>query len=240
MHFLRIIAFLACMFALSHSYLQLARSFLRPTTKTCQRGLAASARPSLDDVERISRGQAAKKRGVGSRAVPHRLNEAERKEWDLAKQRRYLMLRGTGWRKERGDSPLANIWRNYCDAANIPAINIVRSIGDSSGSGGRATNGTSSMEDHVVVDLSPLRSADLAAVAAQCMAEARAPQFAASLTALADDSSFAAQGWEAEAVEKALAEDAIWRIPTAAVRASFSDRAHAKKYAEAVAQRLAR
>jgi hypothetical protein len=33
--------------------------------------------------ERISKGQAAKKRGTGSRGVPHRLNEAERKEWDL-------------------------------------------------------------------------------------------------------------------------------------------------------------
>ena len=31
-------------------------------------------RPSLDDIERISKGQAAKSRGVGSRQVPHRLN----------------------------------------------------------------------------------------------------------------------------------------------------------------------
>lgn len=36
-------------------------------------------RPSLDDVERLSRGQAAKKRGTGSRGVCHRLNESERK-----------------------------------------------------------------------------------------------------------------------------------------------------------------
>lgn len=38
-----------------------------------------SGRPSLDDVERLSRGQAAKKRGTGSRGVCHRLNESERK-----------------------------------------------------------------------------------------------------------------------------------------------------------------
>jgi hypothetical protein len=69
-------------------------------------------RPSLDDVERISYGQAAKKRGVGSRSVPHRLNASERKEWELAKKRAFVLLRGTGWRKERGDSPLANIYRN--------------------------------------------------------------------------------------------------------------------------------
>lgn len=39
----------------------------------------AAGRPSLDDVERLSKGLAAKKRGTGSRAVCHRLNESERK-----------------------------------------------------------------------------------------------------------------------------------------------------------------
>jgi len=78
------------------------------------------SRPSLDDIERISKGLAATKRGVGSRMVPHRLNNAERIEWDLAKSRKFLQLRGTGWRKERGDSPLANIYRNYCDSQAIP------------------------------------------------------------------------------------------------------------------------
>jgi hypothetical protein len=36
------------------------------------------SRPSLDDIERISKGLAATKRGVGSRMVPHRLNNAGR------------------------------------------------------------------------------------------------------------------------------------------------------------------
>jgi hypothetical protein len=79
-------------------------------------------RPSLDDIERISYGQAAKRRGVGSRAVPHRLNAEERREWVIAKKRRYLALKGSGWRKERGDSPIANIYRNYCDAVGVPCI----------------------------------------------------------------------------------------------------------------------
>lgn len=48
-----------------------------------------SGRPSLDDVERLSRGQAAKKRGTGSRGVCHRLNESERKA------RRLLMFPGS-------------------------------------------------------------------------------------------------------------------------------------------------
>lgn len=41
--------------------------------------MKVKGRPSLDDVERLSRGQAARKRGTGSRAVCHRLNESERK-----------------------------------------------------------------------------------------------------------------------------------------------------------------
>ena len=83
-------------------------------------------RPSTDDVERISKGLAAKRRGTGSRSVPHRLNSEERIEWEIAKKKKFLVLRGTGWRKERGDSPLANIYRQYCDATEIPCISVQR------------------------------------------------------------------------------------------------------------------
>ena len=85
-----------------------------------------SIRPSIDDVERISKGLAAKRRGTGSRAVPHRLNAEERIEWEIAKKKKYLVLSGSGWRKERGDSPLANIYRQYCDAVDIPCISVRR------------------------------------------------------------------------------------------------------------------
>lgn len=47
----------------------------------------SGGRPSLQDVENISRGDAAKSRGTGSRQVPHRLNAEERKLYDLAKQK---------------------------------------------------------------------------------------------------------------------------------------------------------
>ena len=60
-------------------------------------------RPSIDDVESISFGRKAKKRGVGSRGVPHRLNSEERTEFELAKKRKYLVLKGSGFREERGD-----------------------------------------------------------------------------------------------------------------------------------------
>lgn len=104
----------------------------------------AKGRPSLDDVERISKGQAAKKRGVGSRAVCHRLNEMERKEFDLAKKLGFVQLRGTGYRRERKGSPLANIHRQLCDAMARPCIEIHRGLGAD------AVNA-------VVVDVSPLR-----------------------------------------------------------------------------------
>lgn len=58
-------------------------------------------RPSLDDVQRISTGDAAKHRGTGSRAVPHRLNAEERKAYDLAKSKGVLTLSGSGYRRER-------------------------------------------------------------------------------------------------------------------------------------------
>lgn len=58
-------------------------------------------RPTLDDVQRISQGDAARSRGTGSRAVPHRLNAEERKQYDLAKQKGVLTLAGSGYRRER-------------------------------------------------------------------------------------------------------------------------------------------
>ena len=109
----------------------------------------SSVRPTIDDIEKISRGQAAKKRGTGSRAVPHRLNEKERIEFDLAKKRRYVSLRGTGWRAERGDSPLANIYRNYCDAMNQPCISVRRGI--------FIDDEEKTLGDEVIIDFSPLR-----------------------------------------------------------------------------------
>ena len=49
--------------------------------------LKPTSRPSLDDVDRLSRGEAAKRRGTGSRAVPHRLNEEEMRAFTVSKVR---------------------------------------------------------------------------------------------------------------------------------------------------------
>lgn len=178
-------------------------------------------RPTLDDVERISKGQAAKKRGTGSRGVPHRLNEAERKEWDLAKKRRFLLLRGSGWRKERGDSPLANIYRQFCDSVDILCVTVSRGVGNPP-------------MDEVIIDFSPLRKKDVALIAADCVKEAAAmPSFQSSV----DNSNVDLLGWDN--AEKFLEEEVIWRIPVFSVVSTFTERADSRQFAQTIAQRYA-
>lgn len=101
-------------------------------------------RVSRDDVERLSRGQPAKKRGYGSRGVPHRLNENERGAFERAARNGFVTLDGTGYRRGRKGSPLANIHRQWCDARAKPQIVLCKA------SGGRPL-------DNVIVDFSPLR-----------------------------------------------------------------------------------
>ena len=126
----------------------LARA-LTTTSPLFAASAAKKLRPSKDDVDRISWGKPSKKKGVGSRGTPHRLNEAERAEYDRAKARGYVEVAGSAWRKERRDAPLLNTWRNWCDAVAAPAISVQK--GD---------------VDLVVVDLSPLRRPDVLEVAA--------------------------------------------------------------------------
>lgn len=104
-------------------------------------------RPTLDDVQRLSEGRAAKTRGFGSRQIPHRLNQEERRAFDMARERGYLTLQGTGYRKERKGSPLANIYRQLCDVGAKPCIVVEQR---SQGAG-----------DVVVVDFSTLKLSDV-------------------------------------------------------------------------------
>eukprot|EP00854_Cymbomonas_tetramitiformis_P014183 gene14183-16770_t len=113
-----------------------------PDTKTKPTG-----RPTLDDVERISRGQSAKRRGTGSRQVPHRLNAEEAKAFQIAKKRRYVVVRGTGVRRERRGSPLVNTFRQYCDHFGWPCVIVEQGTG-------------SDNPDVVAVDTSPMRVVD--------------------------------------------------------------------------------
>ena len=195
---------------------------------------ASSVRPSKDDVERISRGQAAKKRGTGSRQVPHRLNEAERKEWDLAKKRRFVAVRGTGWRKERGDSPLLNIYRQLCDALDIPSISLLRGVTEDD-----VATGHSMLVDIVNVDLSPLRRLDVSNVAREMAAEAQRPGAYTSLLGVQDNSNVSGLLHDAPEIHNMLNEDVIWRIPAYGLEARFLERKDAKLYAESIARQFA-
>ena len=102
-------------------------------------------RPDLDDVERLSCGKGAtKQRGTGSKYVCHRLNREERRLFEHAKVASFLVVKGTGYRKERKGSPLQNIWRQRCDALATLTVCIEK----------RST------EDTVVIDFSTLRTRD--------------------------------------------------------------------------------
>ena len=60
-------------------------------------------RPTMDDVDRISWGRNAKKKGTGSRGVPHRLNDDERSLYDIARRKGFVEIGGSGWRRQRSD-----------------------------------------------------------------------------------------------------------------------------------------
>jgi len=99
-------------------------------------------RPTIQDVENISWGKPAKKKGTGSRGVPHRLNEEERLLFDQARRRGFLEIIGSGWRAQRGAAPLVNSYRSLCDARGQVCITLHK--------------GNTGL-DELVVDFSPLR-----------------------------------------------------------------------------------
>lgn len=173
-------------------------------------------RPTLDDVERISRGQRAKQRGVGSRATPHRLNAEERDEFERAKRRGYLVLQGRGYRKERKGSPLLNIFRQLCDARAKAAVWV--EIG----------SGQPTPRDVCAVDLAPLRAMHInASVIVSSAVRAAAP--------------FMPVGSDPEVVvgaeaptEEELRTQPIWNVPFHEVRFTATSRPAAKEMALAV------
>jgi hypothetical protein len=116
-------------------------------------------RPTINDVERISWGKPAKKKGTGSRGVPHRLNQDERLSFERARKKGYLEIDGSGWRSQRRDAPLLNTYRSLCDARGQPSIVLHKQSN---------TDGV----DTLVVDISPLRTPHLfETVAHHCLVE---------------------------------------------------------------------
>lgn len=143
-------------------------------------------RPDVNDVERISWGKPSRKKGTGSRGVPHRLNEEERTLFDLARSKGFLEVAGSGWRSQRRDSPLVNSYRSLCDARAQVCLVL--------------NKGPSGL-DQISLDLSPLRTPSLFhGIAAECLAEfstfeGRVEQ----------------EGGEAEQTEKKENEETQWK-----------------------------
>lgn len=97
-----------------------ARATRRAVSLVSEPAAHKKVRPSRDDVDRISWGKPSKKKGVGSRGTPHRLNADERDAYDRAKRAGFVETAGSAWRAERRDAPLLNTWRNWCDATAAP------------------------------------------------------------------------------------------------------------------------
>jgi hypothetical protein len=103
-------------------------------------------RPTVNDVERISWGKPARKKGTGSRGVPHRLNLDERFLFDNARRKGFLEVDGSGWRSQRREAPILNTYRSLCDARGQASIVLHK--------------GNTGV-DELVVDISPLRNPDI-------------------------------------------------------------------------------
>jgi hypothetical protein len=75
-----------------------------------------SADISRDDVESLSRGQRSRSKS-GSRRIPHRLTQAERVKFEVAKKRGYLKLPINAPREN-----LINVYRLWCEAAGSECV----------------------------------------------------------------------------------------------------------------------
>ena len=71
----------------------------------------------------------ANKRGTGSYNICHRLNQEERQLYNQAKSNNYLITKGTAYRRRRKGSPVANTYRQRCDALNQVCIIIEKHSG---------------------------------------------------------------------------------------------------------------
>lgn len=168
------------------------------------------------------------------------MNAEERNIYDRARQKGFVEITGSGWRKQRSDAPLVNTYRSWCDANGHAAIYVHK-----------ANDGN----DEVVVDLSPLRSPlDFAAVAEYCLVMAPDGQVATDNVApdpealgdAAMDGEEAASTVDVETGSDLLALEStaaayrdlpIYRVPMFAV-AWTRQRADAKSLAKVLAERL--
>lgn len=202
-------------------------------------------RVSRDDVERLSRGQPSKRKGYGSRNVPHRLNEEERAEFDRAARKGFLTINGpTGNRRTRKGSPLINIHRQWCDARAKPQIILYK-----------ASNGKTL--DVLEVDFSPLRQDAFAQDNSQFVAQIKAALFEAASQAGMEVMAGCAQDSEEECSAEEMDEGSsvdstkvsaqnnensewatfpIWKLPVVSLGTFIGQRSSAKLMAKELAK----
>jgi hypothetical protein len=204
-----------------------ATSSLATTLPTPPVAATGCWRPTIDDVDRISWGRNAKKKGTGSRGVPHRLNDDERSLYDIARRKGFVEIGGSGWRRQRSDAPLVNTYRSWCDAREQPAVYLHK------GPDGN---------DEVVADLSPLRTPSTFAEAADyCRISTEALDGVVEFESLAgaeDGEEGDADGLlDLAALGDAYRDEPIYRVPMYAV-VWRRPRAEAKALAKALSERL--
>ena len=124
-----------------------------------------------------------------------------------------MVLSGTGYRRERKGSPLANSWRQFADALLMPALMV-----------------QTGAPDLVVVDLSPLREGRARCVLARDECVALATQFSATLAR--DDAESASEA------NDELLDQAIWQLSPVLLEFVCPDRPSAKAFAEALSLQL--
>lgn len=192
---------------LSHTYGVQSRP---PAKRWRAYGASAANRPSLDDVEKLSRGKPSKAK-IGSRSVPHRLNAEERKAFELAKRRAFVVLR-PGARRY----PLANTFRNHCLALGWPSVRIEQGLPEAG------------EQDRLVVDLLTLQldaspQAGLARdIVSLCAPDNGNPPQTEPAAAAVEQA--AAQGSSGAALGRALEErEGVWLALAAGPSAEIND-----------------
>ena len=135
-----------------------------------------------------------------------------------AQKRRFMVLSGTGYRRERKGSPLANSWRQLADALAVPAVTVQNGAGEPS------------RPDVVVVDLTPLREGRARCLETRDTCVALAAPYAATLGR--DDAEHVSE------TNEELLERAIWQLPSVLLEFACPDRPSAKAFAEVLSKEL--
>jgi hypothetical protein len=210
-----------------------------PTLCYCAPGAAAlptatvrrlsGVRPTLEDVERLAQGEGTRRRGIGSRRVPHRLNLKERASYELALRTGFALMDGTGHRRHAfaAGAPLLNIMRQRADALALPLVWVERH--------------REGELWHACVDYSPVRAVDADVLQELHGRTLRVAVAKAIVWASVDPPWPEGTGSDSVLVEQAeLLSQPIWALPACTARFGFcrglvEQQKQCKRFARALA-----